>query len=220
MSIIYQDFLYNGKLAFMGKHLLENRAQAVPYFTQIINLSASETELFRQTRKSYKSLINWGKKNLFLRVIDGEAIVPENIERFRQLHFHAAGRETRPRHTWDLQYEMVCHKEAFIILGELEGELVTAALFPYSAKYCYYGVSASKRELFSQPLSHAVIWNAILYAKQRGCFFFEPGTQYYPKQGNPLPTGKELSISTFKHGFGGQTHVRLNIVWERRKDSV
>lgn len=217
-SIIYQDFLHNGKLSFMGKHLLENRGQAVPYFTRMINLSASENELYRQIRKSYKSLINWGKKNLFLRVIDGETIVPEDIERFRELHFHAAGRETRPRHTWDLQYEMVCHKEAFVILGELEGELVTAALFPVSAKYCFYGVSASKRELFSKPLSHVVVWNAMLYAKDQGCGFFELPEQCYPKQGNPIPSEKELSISTFKRGFGGETKVRLNITWQRKKD--
>lgn len=219
-SIIYQDFLNDGSLSFLGKHLLDNEARAVPFFTQIIDLLAPESELYRQIRKSYKSLINWGNKNLFLRVIDGETIAGEDIERFRQLHFHAAGRETRPRYTWDVQYEMVRHREAFVILGELGGELVTAALFPYSARYCFYGVSASKRELFSKPLSHVVVWSAMLYAKERGCVFFELPQQCYPKQGDPLPSEKELSISTFKHGFGGETHVRLRIVWERKRDSV
>jgi lipid II:glycine glycyltransferase (peptidoglycan interpeptide bridge formation enzyme) len=108
---------------------------------------------------------------------------------------------------------MISNKEAFAVLGDLDDELVTAALFPYSPKYCYYGVSASKRDLFSKPLSHVVMWKAIKNAKDLGCRFFELGPQYYPKQ-HPGATKKDFSISTFKHGFGGSTHVRLNIVWE------
>ena len=218
-SLIYQDFLYEGRLSYLGRYLLEIGARGVPYFTQIIDLTVSETDLYRQIRKSYKSLINWGKKNLVLQVKDETVIAPEDIEAFRELHLKAAGRETRSQRTWDLQYEMVSHNEAFVIAGKLEGELVTAALFPYSARYCFYGVSASKRELFSKPLSHAIIWRAMLYAKEQGCNFFELPEQRYPKQGTPLPTNKELSISTFKHGFGGKTYVRLNMAWKRRDSS-
>ncbi|MBW1716352.1 MAG: hypothetical protein JRJ77_11120 [Deltaproteobacteria bacterium] len=214
-SLVYQDFLYRGRLSFLGRYLLSTGAQAAPYFTQIIDLSLSESDLYRQIRKSYKSLINWGMKNLVLLVKDMTNIAPQDIEDFRLLHFHAAGRKTRSQRTWDLQYEMIRHKEAFVIEGKLEGELVTAALFPYSTRYCFYGVSASKRELFSNPLSHAVIWRAMLYAKEQGCNFFELPEQHYPKQGTPVPTEKELSISTFKHGFGGETRVRLNMTWER-----
>lgn len=214
-TVIYQDFLNQGRLSFLGQHLLDIGAQAIPYFTQMIDLSASETDLRSQIRKSYKSLINWGKKNLSLRVLDSETIAPEDIERFRQLHIHASGRETRSPQTWEVQYEMVCHEEAFVVLGELEAELVTAALFPCSSRYCYYGVSASKRELFDKPLSHSVMWRAMIYAKEHGCRFFETGRQHYPRQGDPLPTQKELSISTFKRGFGGQTHLRLRIVWQQ-----
>ncbi len=219
-SIIYEDFLKGGVLSFVGQHLLDKGGQAVSCFRQMLDLSAPETGLRRQVRKSYKSLINWGEKNLSLRVFDRKTIVPEDIEKFRQLHIYAAGRETRSLQTWYLQYEMIRHQEAFAILGELEGELVTAALFPYSPKYCYYGVSASKRELFSKPLSHTLIWRAIFYAKEQGCRFFELGTQNYPKQGDPPPTQKELGISTFKRGFGGQTQVRLNISLKIDQNSI
>lgn len=215
--IIYEDFLENGNLSFVGKYLLDKGAHAAPLLRQLINLSASEDELFRQIRKSYKSLINWGKKNLSLRVIDKETITVEDIERFKQLHCLAAGRKTRPNHTWHLQYEMVYHDEAFVILGELDGELVTAGMFPYSSRYCYYGVSASKREMYDKPLSHSMIWSAILYAKKQGCNLFEMGILSYPNQEGTLPTQKDMDISTFKNGFGGKTHVRLNITWKRWK---
>ncbi len=211
--IIYEDFLGNGNLSFVGKYLLGKGADAVPFFRQLIDLSAPEDELFRQIRKSYKSLVNWGSKNLSLRIIDKETITLEDIERFRLLHFRAAGRETRSKHTWYMQYEMVCHDEAFVIVGELHGELVTAGLFSYSPQYCYYGVSASKREMFNKPLSHSLIWSAMLYAKDKGCNLFEMGNLSYPRQGDAVPSKKEMDISTFKQGFGGQTQVRLNITW-------
>ena len=214
-SIRYQDFLDHGMLSFLGKFLLSKGAEAVPYFTEMVDLSPPEADLFRQVRKSYKSLINWGMKNLNLRVLESENTVSKDIDGFRELHLEVAGRKTRPDRTWELQYQMICHNEAFAILGELEGALVTAGLFPISPRYCYYGVSASKRELFSKPLSHAVIWNAIVHAKQRGCRYFETGTQVYPNQGEPPPTQKELAIGTFKRGFGGQSKVRLDIHWKR-----
>ena len=210
----YQDVADGGSLSFFGRHLLQYGALTEVYLTQIIDLSIAETELYGEIRKSYKSLINWGKRNLTLSVLDGETVTTEDIERFRLLHLHAAGMETRSRETWDLQHEMILHREAFAVLGELDDELVTAALFPYSQKFCYYGVSASNRDLFDKPLSHATMWKAIQYAKELGCRFFELGPQYYPKQ-NPEITQKELSISAFKHGFGGRTHIRLNIVWRR-----
>jgi hypothetical protein len=133
---------------------LDKGARAVPFLRQLINISFPEDELFRQIRKSYKSLINWGKRNLSLRVIDKETITEEDIERFKRLHCHVAGRQTRSHHVWHLQYEMACHGEAFVVFGELGGELVTAGLFPFSSKYCYYGVSASKERC---SINHSLI---------------------------------------------------------------
>lgn len=215
-SIIYQDF--SSTLSALSQYLLLRGARATPYFTQVIDLSLSEADLYRRIRTSYKSLINWGKRNLSLRLLDSNTIQKEDMEKFRRLHFDAAGRETRSRRTWDLQYEMVRQGEAFVMLGFLEGSLVTGAFFSYSPKYCYYGVSASTRELFEKPLSHVVIWTAILHAKELDCRFFEMGEQLYPNQGNPLPTQKELGVSTFKRGFGGQTQIRLNVLWERQNE--
>jgi FemAB family protein len=215
-SILYQDFLENGKLSFLGEFLLNKGATSIPLFTQIINLNLSEADIKRQIRKSYRSLINWGGKHFNIRILEKEDITHESIEQFRLLHIQAAGRETRSHNSWLSQYEMVRQGEAFVIFGELDSKLVTAALFPYSRKYCYYGVSASNRELFDKPLSHSIIWSAILHAKKRGCHFFETGAQYFPNQGNP--SKKDQNISTFKHGFGGKTLLRLNILWQNDKN--
>ena len=211
-AILYSDSLAKGELSFLGQCLLDNGASASPYFTQILTISPHEEDLKRDVRKSYKSLINWGMKNLTIRILDRQSIVKADMERFRQLHIQESGRETRAARTWEIQYEQVLQGEAFVVLGELSGELITAAFFLYSDRYCYYGVSASVRALFDKPLSHSILWAAILQAKRIGCSVFELGEQLFPAQGGP--SAKELGISVFKRGFGGETTVRLTIARE------
>ena len=210
-KVVCQDFLLQDNLSFLGDYLMAIGAKANPFFTQIIDLSKSDEQLHQSLRKSYQSLINWGQKNLKIVILDRKNVQSDDIELFRRLHIDVAGRETRTRRTWEIQYEMVKNGEAFAVIGEYENNLVTAALFQHSPKYCYYGVSASKRELFDKPISHAGIWNAVLHAKKTGCHFFEMGEQLFPYQGQIAPTEKELGISTFKKGFGGETKVRLII---------
>ena len=198
-------------LSPVGRLLLDVGGNATARFTQVINLSAPEAQLRSQIRKSYKSLLNWGTKNLQLRILDHRSVTEAAMEEFRQLHIEVAGRETRSKQSWDWQLTMIRQQEAFLVLGNLDGALVTAALFVHSPGYCYYGVSASKRELFEKPLGHIVLWTAILEAKKIGCRLFELGDQLFPNQGEPPPTPKELNISGFKKGFGGDTVVRLEI---------
>jgi FemAB family protein len=212
--IKYQEFQSNGHVTFFGRLLLENGAKTTPYFSQVINLSLSKEKLWQQVRKSFKSLINWGKKNLNIEVYEKDNIQFSKVELFRELHIHVAGRETRSLKTWEQQYDMVKNGEAFLILAFLENELVTAAFFSFNRQCCYYGVSASKRELFDKPLSHFILWEAIRKAKDLNCALFETGRQIINRKSLSLPK-KELGISTFKRGFGGKTQSRLNLTWER-----
>jgi FemAB family protein len=207
-------------LSPVSRLLLDSGGKATARFSQIINLLVPETQLRSQLRKSYKSLINWGTKNLQLRLLDHTNVTAEAMEQFRQLHIAVAGRETRSKASWDLQLEMIRQREAFAVLGDLAGQLVTAALFVHSPKYCFYGVSASQREHFEKPLGHIVLWTAILQARKIGCHFFETGEQLFPQQGATPPTPKELNISGFKKGFAGETHTRLEIIWKKPTPTV
>jgi hypothetical protein len=55
-------------LSPVGECLMDIGARATPFFTKVIDLTASELTLRNQVRKSYKSLINWGTKHLNLRL--------------------------------------------------------------------------------------------------------------------------------------------------------
>ena len=209
--VLYRDPLHDGYLSHPGRVLLDLGADAVPGFTQVIDLAGAEDELHRGMTKSFKWGVNWGEKNMDLAILDRSSMSGEAMEAFRLLHVDAAGRETRSRRSWDLQQAMVMADEAFCVFGLLEGHLVTAALFPRSVSHCFYGVSASRRDLFDKPLTHAVIWMALQHAKALGLKHFEMGELLFPGVADRQPTAKELGISFFKRAFGGRTKTHLDI---------
>ncbi|MBF0295804.1 MAG: GNAT family N-acetyltransferase [Magnetococcales bacterium] len=211
----YVDPLPDGNLTRFGEHLLDLGGRAVPFFSSIVDLTRGQAALWGEVRKSYKSLIHWGLNHLVIRTAFDEVL----FAAFQALHLREAGRQTRSARSWELQAAMIRDGEAFMVTGELEGELVSAALFIYSASLCYYGVSAARRDLFDKPLSHAILWTAIQQAGRLGCRAFEMGEQLYPNQGDPRPDQKNLNIAKFKRGFGGQTRLMLNIDWRCTREA-
>lgn len=207
----YKDCLRDGCLSPVGRLLLDLGAEATPGFNQIIDATLPEETLHKGLTKAYKWAVNWSKRNLTLEVLDQASMSVEHIEQFHLLHVEAAGRETRTRASWALQYDMVRSGEAFGVFAWMEDTLVSAALFPHSKSHCFYGVSASRRDLFEKPLSHGVIWTALLHAKELGIPNFEMGEQLFPKVPRLYPSKKERGISFFKRAFGGELRVCLDL---------
>ena len=206
----FEDRLYSGSLNTVSDIALSYGYVSKPGYYKQLNLKNEISLLRAQLRDSYRSLINWGNKNLNIVLKDKENLTQQDIELFRQLHINEAGKETRSQKTWLIQQNQVLKNEAFLIFGYYGNELVTAALFLYSQRYCYYGVSASKRDMFDKPLGHALIWRAIEHARELGCHFFEMGDVLYSEEGMPVDK-KLLNISTFKRGFGGEIKVKISI---------
>lgn len=210
-SIRYRDGLSGGSLSVLSRFLLDKGGEVNPSFSQIIDLSLTEEKLHQGLTKAYKWAVNWAKKNMQITVLDRTSILAEHMEQFRLLHIEAAGRETRTLESWNLQLEMVLAGEAFCVFSFMNGVLVSAALFPHSRSHCFYGVSASRRDLFDKPLSHGVIWAAVLYAKSLGLLSFEMGEQLFPMAPRHNSSQKELGISFFKRAFGGIPQVFLEV---------
>jgi hypothetical protein len=222
-----QEILYQnpeGRLTALGRCLLDEGACAWPAFAQVLDLGPTEEELRQAVRKSYKSLINWGEKHLQPQVVDRTNLTESDFEAYRELHFLAAGRQTRSRATWWVNADMVRAGEAFLVLGRLDGRLVTGAYFNVFADACYYSNAASDRGLFDKPLGHCVIWLGLLRARALGCRTLEMGEIVFPNQppgspagpGKAAPDEKNLNIATFKRGFGGRTECRLEVLWRAR----
>ncbi len=207
-ALVFNDICEDGHLSDFSLSLMKDGFKTEPVYKQIIDLQPPLEELWQGVRKSYRSLIHWGEKNLSLKVYDRTNISSNVIEEFRQLHVEVAQRETRSVQSWECQFKQVKQGDGFVIMGHLDNRLVTSALFLHSEKFCYYGVGVSVRELFDKPLAHSVIWTGILEARQHGCRYLEMGdlANIY---GNF--SDKEKSIATFKSGFGGKTKIFLKL---------
>ncbi len=202
----------NSKIPIFCEFLLsQTNSRLNPLTTRIIDLRQSEDDLKRAIRKSYHSLINWGLNNMEIEIHDQLNIKWKTIENFRDLHVKEAKRETRSIDTWKKQFETISLGLAFCVTAKLNDELVSAAYFLCPDKICYYGSSASRRDLFDKPLSHAIIWKAILESKKKGDYLFNIGSTYEYKF-NKLATDKEKNIAYFKEGFGG--NLVLNYIIE------
>jgi hypothetical protein len=222
-TIWYRDFLIDGELSKLSRKLLLDGAKPSPEFWCVLDLFEDEKILRKRIRKSYFSLINWGCRELNPKVISGHDLKWEQLDEFRKLHIRESGKVTRSEASWRRQLEIVNANEGFLVTGSYNGELVVVGMFMFNNLNCYYFNSAAKRDLFKNPLFHAVMWTAILHAKKIGCRWFEVGHQMYPNystQINPnqpadkTPSKKELSISDFKAGFGGETRMILDLKLE------
>jgi hypothetical protein len=210
-TVHYNDRVICGEQSYLTNYLITKGAVFETDFVRVIDLAKEVEDLRREINKSFKSQISWGRNNLDIIVKSKNSIKEGDVEAFRSLHIKAAGRETRSVDSWDKQYSMVMEDEGFLVMGYWDGSLVSAALFSCNKTYCYYGVSASNRELFKWPISHGILWEGVLEAKRRGCSYFEAGEVLYENHNGRKVSNKELGITTFKKGFGGKTYLSLNV---------
>lgn len=185
-DILFMDFLENNRLSAVSRFLMQQGLIAEPYFTQIINLRKTEEELHTHIRKSYKSICN--SKEIEFSV----------IEVLKEVHAEMHGKATRNSETWKLQDKMVSSGQAFVLADKGE---TCAALFYHNKHSAYYACSASREG----GRTHPVIWEAMKVLKSRGCKTLELGEQ------NFFGHEKNVNISRFKSGFGGECYTRLII---------
>lgn len=203
-SVLVRDFLQQGAFSPLALYLLRRGACLRTYAYQLVDLSSDESAIWRGLRKSYKSLVNLGERMLRIEIMEAASADWSGMNAFRELHIRVAGKETRSIDSWRRQFEWIQEGSAFLILGWLNDELVTAGMFTHTGSMCTYFSSASRRDLFDKPMFHALMWKGMVHAKAIGCRWFDINEKYFPN--NPVPEcddTKLMSISDFKLGFGG-----------------
>lgn len=190
--------------AFLMKYYeYEHFTAAIQYETEI-DLTRSEEEIFMCVRKSYKSLINWGRKNLEIKVYDALNITDGVMEAFEDFHIAVARRRTRSHESWMLQAEAIRQGMGYVVFGYLEGKLVTATLILNGLRECYYGVCVNDRELMARklPIGHYGLYLSILLAKEKGLKVFHFGDV------TDSPDPKVNAIVKYKRGFSNELRTR------------
>jgi hypothetical protein len=193
----------------IAQSMLRNGAGMDTSFNVVIDGTRSVERLFLDVRKGYKCLIRKGNRTMDIDLLHSGNVSWDEFNEFRLLHIRESKRETRSIDTWKRHCEMVAAGFAFVVRARISHDLVGAALFLHNNEVCYYGVGAYDRSLFPKPISHAVLWQGILFAKQIGCASIEVGETFF--SGVSTGTEKEFNIGEFKRGFGGNIIPRFRI---------
>jgi hypothetical protein len=172
-----------------------------PHIDGYADLGEGEAGLRKSLRKSFKSLLNWGKRNMTLDTIDRAHADRELFRRYQEFHFAVAGRVTRPQASWDAMFDWIAVGHGELILASLDGALVAGTMVVDGADTAYYASGVYDRERFDKPLAHWPLWLAMLHAGERGMMDFDLGD--LPLEGGASP--KEINIGYFKRGFAART---------------
>jgi hypothetical protein len=194
--------------SFLVSHFFSHISKtAIRHFCEI-DLSLSEETIKSNIRKSYKSLVNWGKNNMRITVCDKNNPDQEKFKQFREFHLRVAGRSTRSEESWQTQLEMIRNGEAFLITARLDEQLVSANLVMYGCKEAFYAVGVNDRDLMAQnkPISHYPLLFSVYEAKKKGLHTFNMN------EIDPTGDTKKDNISTFKNGFSST--LRPSLVYE------
>jgi Acetyltransferase (GNAT) domain len=191
------DFDSGTRLSAIGKQCLNRGAAATVHIGGTCDLRNDETTLRRGLRKSYRSLINWGERNLKMEFVNRENADYSLFRQYQDLHKAVAGRSTRSQKSWDIMFEWIAGGRGELVLGYLKSEeLVAGTLVVDGAEIASYASGAYDRDRFDMPISHWPLWLAIKRSAERGRATFDLGE---------LPVAaadrKEADIGFFKRGF-------------------
>lgn len=171
----------------------------------VIDLNTS-SDLLAACRKGHRGDIKSILKNKDFEVfyIDKQTADFQIHEQYRQLHHKAAGRVTRPKETFDLQFEKLKQGHAVLFGLKYQGKSIAFSYFEFHANKAAYTSAADDPDFDQLALYHVLIFEAMNYLKKIGVSHIDTEPPSAPSsQLDYYPDSKELNIALFKRGFGG-----------------
>lgn len=177
----------------------------LPYMTQIIDLADDLSVLWSNVRKGHKSDIKQAAKSCQIKFWHKENMSREKLSEYQEIHKKDAGRVTRSQKTFDMMLEWIQNGTAALVEANLEGKPIAFILLIIYKKGVYYGSGCKDPDHLKLPASHLIQWESIKWLKENNHHFYDIGIQCFAPQWFETPTSKEIGISRFKRGFGGDT---------------
>jgi hypothetical protein len=198
LRIALRDDAAGGALSPLGEACLNRSAAAALRLEAEAELGSGEAGLHRALRKSFKALVNWGKRELSIECFDRAHPDPTLFRHYQELHHRVSGRVTRPQSSWDAMQEWVAAGGGELVLARLaDGTLIAATLVVDGTRVSHYASAAYDRAHFDKPVAHWPLFLAMLHSGERGKALFDLGE--VPLVG--AASDKEFNIGYFKRGF-------------------
>lgn len=175
------------------------------FLNYIIDLK-TEKDFLARCSKGHRSDIRRMLSNSDFSVfyMDKENASHDIHEEYRLLHHKCSGRVTRPKETFDLQFEKL--KKGYGALFGLKFRTKTIAFscYEFHGKRAAYTSAADDPEYDHLPLYHVLMYSAVKYLKSKGVERIDSEPPSGPSvQMGYIPTVKQTKIALFKRGFSG-----------------
>lgn len=174
------------------------------YYTSVLNLEKTQEEIYKNFTKGHKAAINKAKKTIDIKIYDQWNITSEKIDQFMNFYFKIAEKKTRPEKSFEIIENMVRNNNGFLVEALKDNEIVGYTYIIYYRDSAYYFMSCKDNRFKNENIAHLMQWNAICELKVRGVKIYDIGIQDFNQNLDNIATIKDVSISKFKAGFGGE----------------
>lgn len=166
----------------------------------------TKEDLLGSCRRNHKRNIKKIKNNIDFSVFYINKNNPsyEIHEEYRRLHHKCSGKITRPKKTFDLQYEQLKQGKAVLFGLKHKNKNIAYLYFIYNADKAISASAADDPDYDELPLYHILYYSGMKYLKKIGIRYIDTSQPSGPSaQINYYPDKKQLNIAHFKQGFGG-----------------
>ena len=176
--------------------------------------------LFRNFRKGTKSDIKTAIKNgIKVRVYTSIDISEEVFDSYKDIHFKAAGRKTRPDETWNIMFDWIRNGHSILAIATKGEEKIAAQLINvFSCRAFYQSGATLPSHDREKGLGHLAQWEVIKFLNSSGVTHYDLGLNFYPNISQDVADEKLLGISRFKSGFGADVYPFFRGEWFSNKE--
>jgi hypothetical protein len=174
------------------------------------NLERDISSIKQDIRKSYRSLINWGEKNITIEYVNSHNQSSELYNEFREFHKLISGRSTRSLASWNVAFEWIKNGMGELTIGRLaDGNIVAATLIVDGTSISSYATGVYDRSKFDMPIAHFPLYLSIIRSRARDMKIFDLAELYQARD----VEHKVNNISYFKRGFAEKIVPIINWTW-------
>ncbi len=174
----------------------------------VAGLTGGEDGIRRGVRDSYRSLINWGRKQMSMAYVNRDQPDRARFETYPAFHTRIAGQGARGADYWETVWAEIVKGGAELSLGHMaDGTLIAGTLTTFAADgmIAYYASGTYDRDRFEKPIAHWPVFDAMTRAAGRGIPRYDLG-EVFPRG---EAAEKEVQIGFFKKGFADAVTLRL-----------
>lgn len=125
-------------------------------------------------------------------------------EEYRKLHHKCSGKITRPKETFDFQFEKLKQGNAALFGLKYQEKNIAFVYFEFNSDKAVSFSASDDPDYDKFSLYHILYYSGMEYLKKKGVHSIYTGQPACPSpQFNYYPDKKQINIALFKRGFGG-----------------